>query len=105
MSRVCAINTSKFVIPREHLVNSLTRHVYQFIYQFGSKKAVFLKLMKNIAPSEKTQKPKKRGVIANPLVFLRLSKNPVTIFQDRCFQRLTHHLLRLDRTMVTRPRL
>jgi len=44
----------------EQLVNTLTCPVYQFIYQFGSKKAVF---MKNIVRSEKTQKPKKRGVI------------------------------------------
>jgi hypothetical protein len=66
-------------------VNSLTRPVYQFIYQFGSKKAVFLKLMKNIAPSKKTQKPKRRGVIANPSSFFVYRKTRSPFFKTGAF--------------------
>jgi hypothetical protein len=33
--------------------------IYQFIYQFGGKKGGFLKIVKNVAQSEKSQKTKK----------------------------------------------
>jgi hypothetical protein len=38
---------------------------YQFIYQNDRKKPGFVQLMKNVASSEKTEKSKKRRVIAN----------------------------------------
>jgi hypothetical protein len=49
--------------PCEHLVNTFTRP----IHQFDRKKTAFVQLVKNNSGSEKTQKPKKQGVIANPL--------------------------------------
>jgi hypothetical protein len=63
LSRDKILNVARTHPPFEHF-DPLT--VYQFLYQFGRKKTGFLQLVKNNLRSEKTQKPKKRGVIANP---------------------------------------
>jgi len=59
--------------------------MYQFVYQFDSKKVDFLQLVKNIATSEKTQKPKRRGVIANPSSFFVYRKTRSPFFKTGAF--------------------
>jgi hypothetical protein len=44
-----------------------------------------MKLMKNIARSEKTQSPKKRGVIANPSSFFVYQKTRSPFFKTGAF--------------------
>jgi hypothetical protein len=44
-----------------------------------------MKLMKNIARSEKTQSPKKRGVIANPSSFFVYRKTRSPFFKTGAF--------------------
>jgi len=63
--------------------------VYQFIYQFDRKKTNFMQLVKNNSGSEKTQKPKKQGVIANPLSSLIYQKTGHH-FSRPVFSALTH---------------
>jgi hypothetical protein len=57
--------------------------IQEFFYQFGCKKTAFVKLVKNNSGSEKTQKPKKQGVIANPCFSWIYRKTRSPIFQDR----------------------
>jgi hypothetical protein len=59
------------------------------MYQFGCKKTVSAQVMKNNSGSEERQKLKKRELPLTPYPHW-IIENPVTIFQDRWFQPLTH---------------